>query len=65
MAKLGDLLEVRTRILEEARSSVLLEQSIYREAEKIFSMKVLLVYVVDGRPRRIPTDLAEVIRGLE
>ena len=65
MAKLGDMLEVRTRILEEARSSVLLEQSIYREAEKIFSMKVLLVYVVAGRPRRIPPELAEVIRNLE
>ena len=65
MAKLGDLLELRTRVLEETRSSILLEQNIYRETEKIFSMKVLLVYVVAGRPRRIPPDLAEVIHSLE
>jgi acyl-CoA thioester hydrolase len=56
---------VRTRVLEDSRTSILLEQSIYREAEEIFSMKVLLVYVVEGRPRRIPPDLAEVIRSLE
>jgi acyl-CoA thioester hydrolase len=65
MAKLGDLLELRTRVLEETRSSILLEQNIYRETEKIFSMKGLLVYVVEGRPRRIPPDLAEVIHGFE
>jgi len=64
MAKLGDLLEVRTRVLEETRSSVLLQQSIHREAEEIFSMKILLVYVVEGRPRRIPPELAEPIREL-
>jgi acyl-CoA thioester hydrolase len=65
MAKLGDLLEVRTRVLEDSRTSILLEQNIYREAEEIFSMKVLLVYVVAGRPRRIPEELAEVIHSLE
>jgi acyl-CoA thioester hydrolase len=64
MAKLGNLLEVRTRILEETRTSILMEQSIHREEEEIFSMKVLLVYVVAGRPRRIPESLTEVIRSL-
>ncbi|ADV46767.1 YbgC/FadM family acyl-CoA thioesterase [Nitratifractor salsuginis] len=64
MAKLGDLLEVRTDLLEERHSSILLEQQIFRGEERIFSMKVLLVYVVMGRPRRIPEQLKEVIASL-
>ncbi len=64
MAKLGDWLEVRNRLLEEKRSSVLLEQKIYREDEEIFTMIVQLVYVVRGRPKRIPDNLLEIIRAL-
>ncbi|WP_292654116.1 YbgC/FadM family acyl-CoA thioesterase [Nitratifractor sp.] len=64
MAKLGDWLEVRNRLMEEKRSSVLLEQKIYREDEEIFTMIVQLVYVVRGRPKRIPDNLLEIIRAL-
>jgi len=62
MAKLGDLLEVRTRLLEEKRSGILLQQEIFRQEERIFSMVVQLIYVVQGRPKRIPQNLLEVIR---
>jgi acyl-CoA thioester hydrolase len=64
MAHLGDLLEVQTAVLEEKRSSILLRQSIHRGDEEVFTMKVLLVYVVEGRPRRIPGELLEVVRAL-
>ena len=64
MARLGELLTVRTRVLESKRSSILLEQSVLREEKPIFVMKVLLVYLSDGRPRKIPGNLWEVIRGL-
>ncbi len=65
MARLGDLLEVRTEIIEEQRSAVRLRQSIHRNGEEIFVMKILLVYVVAGRPKRIPAELLEVVRALE
>ena len=64
MAKLGDLLEVQTRLLEEKRSSVFLKQKIYRDTEEIFAMTVHLVFVAGGRPKRIPPRLQEIIRAL-
>ena len=64
MAKLGDWLEVRTRLLEEKRSGVRLRQEIFRDEERIFAMEVQLVYVVRGRPKRIPPELLEIIRAL-
>ncbi|WP_456428685.1 YbgC/FadM family acyl-CoA thioesterase [Nitratifractor sp.] len=64
MAKLGDLLEVHTTLLEEKRSSVLLNQKVYREKNVIFSMSVRLVYVVRGHPKRVPSELLEIIRSL-
>ncbi len=64
MARLGDLLEVRTEVLEEKRSSVKLRQKIFLGEEKIFSMEITLVYVVAGHPKRIPPDLLEIIRSL-
>jgi len=63
MARLGDLLEVRTRLLEQSRSTIRLLQSVYREDEIVYEMEVLLVYVVRGRPKRIPAGLMELIEA--
>ena len=64
MARLGDLLEVRTSILEKSRSSLRLRQEIVREAETVFAMEILLVYLVSGRPKRIPQELLEIIASV-
>ena len=64
MARLGDLLEVRTSILGKSRSSVRLRQEILREAETVFAMEILLVYLVSGRPKRIPPELLEIIASV-
>ncbi len=64
MAKLGDLLEVQTQLLEEKRSGILLRQEIFRDKKRIFTMEVQLVYLVRGRPKRIPPELLEIIRAL-
>ncbi|WP_292660682.1 YbgC/FadM family acyl-CoA thioesterase [Nitratifractor sp.] len=64
MARLGDQLEVRTEVLEEKRSSVKLRQEIFLKEERIFSMQITLVYVVTGRPKRIPPELLEIIHSL-
>jgi len=53
-ATLGDMLEVKSRIVSSKNSSVVLLQEIFKEEVKLFSMEVLLVYIEDGKPRRIP-----------
>jgi len=53
-ASLGDLVEVKTILLSMKASSILLNQSIYKNNIKIFDMEVLLVYVKRGKPVRIP-----------
>ncbi|UFH58293.1 YbgC/FadM family acyl-CoA thioesterase [Sulfurovum mangrovi] len=60
-ARLGDLLEVRTSVEEFKKSSLILLQEIYKEETKLFSMKVMLVYVEAGKPRRIPEKLANIL----
>jgi len=57
---LGDLLEVTSRILTQKQSSLVLLQEIFKEETKVFSMEVLLVYMADGRPKRIPESFKEI-----
>jgi acyl-CoA thioester hydrolase len=61
-AKLGDTLEVKTETLESKRASTLLRQSIFLEGKIIFDMRVLLVYLVDGRVKKIPEELLNLIK---
>ena len=61
---LGDILEVRSVIIKQKNSSMLLSQEIFKEQEKIFSMEILLVYIESGRPRRIPDKLREILDEL-
>jgi acyl-CoA thioester hydrolase len=59
-AALGDLLDVKTIVLKLRNSSVLLRQEVYKEAGKLFSMEILLVYVREGKPVRIPEIYREL-----
>ena len=60
-AVLGDILEVQTSIIDSKKSSVTLLQEITKENKILFSMEVLLVYVEEGKPRRIPEHLADIL----
>lgn len=64
-AKLGDLLEVKTSVIELKKSSLTLKQEIFLEERKIFSMDVMLVYVEEGKPRRIPEHLEQAFNDLQ
>ena len=57
---LGDTLEVTTKILTHKRSSVVLLQEVWKEEVKVFSMEVVLVYVDEGKPCRIPEAFEDV-----
>lgn len=59
---LGDTLDVTTKILTIKRSSVILLQEVWKEDVKLFSMEVLLVYIEEGKPCRIPEIFGDVFK---
>ena len=63
-AKLGDILNVTSKILTLKNSSLVLLQEVWKEDVKIFSMEVVLVYVDKGKPCRIPKVFSEVFATL-
>ena len=64
-AKLGDLLEVKTEMLELKAASFILKQTIYKNNKKIFVMKITLVYVtLEGKPQRLDEYIKETVLDL-
>ena len=59
-AGLGDILDVKTLLLQRKNVSISLLQSVYKEETKLFEMKILLVYVRKGKPARIPDHFVEL-----
>ena len=62
---LGDILDVTSSILSTKSSSLLLLQEVWREEVKVFSMEILLVYIDEGRPKRIPESFREIFDVLD
>lgn len=60
IAKLGDLLKVHTEVLEIKRSSVILKQTITKESKEIFTMQIVLVYLREGKPTKIPQHFRDI-----
>jgi len=58
---LGDLLEVKTTALEIKKTSIKLLQEIYKKDNKIFSAKILLVYINNGKIAKIPEHYMSII----
>ena len=62
-AVLGDMLDIITKILTIKRSSVVLLQEVWKEDVKLFSMEVVLVYVDEGKPCRIPEEFEDIFKA--
>ena len=61
-AKFGDLIEIKTQLLEMKNVSFCLVQEVFRGDEKLFSMKVTLVYLnKDGNMSKIPISEKEFL----
>lgn len=60
---LGDMLEVKTEILTIKNSSLVLLQEVYKEDVRVFTMEIVLVYLDDGHPCRIPELFREVFKS--
>ena len=57
---LGDLLEVTTKLVKVKSSSLVLLQEVWKEKVKLFSMEIVLVYIEEGKPSRIPSQFQEI-----
>jgi acyl-CoA thioester hydrolase len=63
-ATIDDLLEVRTRLIEQKGARIRLEQSIHRGGDLLVSAMVqVAVITADGRPTRLPEKLAGRLSG--
>lgn len=64
-AKFGDLLEVKTTLIQIKNASFSLLQQVYREDEKVFEMKIDLVYLnFEGNMAKIPPEEKAFLAGL-
>jgi len=64
-AKLGDMLDVKSELLEMKAASFLLKQYVFRGEEKLFELEILLVYITyEGRPQKLDKEIKELILSL-
>ena len=62
-AKLGDLIEVKTKLLELKNASLLLHQEVLKEEEVLFRMTSTLAFVKEGKPMRIDEETKAFFQG--
>ena len=64
-AKLGDLLEVRSTLIEMKAASFTLRQEIFRDSTKVFALEILLVYLdFDSKVQKLGSQHKEMILSL-
>ncbi len=61
-ASLGDIVEVKTEVVKVKAVSILLNQDIYKENKKIFSMKILLAFIKNNKLSSIPEEFKKVFK---
>ncbi len=59
---LGDTLDVTSKVLTLKGTSLVLLQEVWKEEVKVFSMEVVLVYVDNGKPCRIPEVFRDIFK---
>ncbi|MGH2327415.1 YbgC/FadM family acyl-CoA thioesterase [Campylobacter taeniopygiae] len=63
-AKLGDMIEVETKILEIKNASVEILQEIYKDQDKIFKLIGTLTYVKKEKPARMEPEIKKLFEEL-
>lgn len=64
-AKFGDVVDVRTTLVELKNASFSLLQQIYRGEEKLFEMTIVLVYLdFEGTMSKIPSSEKEFLSSI-
>ena len=70
-AVLGDILDVKTSVIQVKKFSIILLQEIFlaesathkKEEIKLFSMNVKVAYIQNGKPIQIPQDQMKILVG--
>ncbi|ACM92266.1 thioesterase family protein [Nautilia profundicola AmH] len=55
-AKLGDIIEIQTKILNYTKIRINILQEIYKENKKIFVLEVNVAYIKNGKIAKIPQE---------
>ncbi|WP_415398423.1 YbgC/FadM family acyl-CoA thioesterase [Sulfurimonas sp. CS5] len=64
-AKLGDVLDVKTELIQMKAASFTLFQTIFRDSKKIFGLSITLAYITfEGKPQKIDANTKELILSL-
>ena len=62
-ATLGDLLDVKTEVLSVGKVKFCLLQEIFKGEQKLFSMEIELVNLVNGKPARLDENFVKLFRN--
>ncbi|MEN4052924.1 MULTISPECIES: YbgC/FadM family acyl-CoA thioesterase [Sulfurimonas] len=64
-AKLGDLLDIQTELIEMKAASFSLKQTIYKDDMKVFELEILLVYITfEGKVQKLDKESKELVLSL-
>jgi acyl-CoA thioester hydrolase len=64
-AKLGDLLDIKTKLFEMKAASFVSKQTVYKDTKKLFEMDITLVYLsFDGKVQKIDKDIKNIISSI-
>lgn len=64
-AKLGDLLTIKSELIEMRAASFKLKQSIFRDGVRLFELEIVLAYITfDAKPQKIDTETKAQILSL-
>ncbi len=58
---LGDIIEIKTKLLSAKKASAKLVQNIFKDDKKVFEMLVTIVYMKEGKIRAIPQEKLDII----
>ncbi len=63
--RLGDMLEVKTELVEMKRVSFVLFQTIYKDEKLVFKMQITMAYITfDGKLQKLDDYIKELILSL-
>ena len=64
-AKLGDILDIQTQLIEMKAASFTLKQTVFRDDEKIFELEILLVHInFEAKIQRMNQETKDMILSL-
>lgn len=61
-AVFGDILEVKTKLVERKSASIVMNQEVFRDGELLFKGTFKLAFLKDFKPSKIPSEFFEIFK---